>query len=108
MAGHGHGPDTPGDPEPGERKLDGEQRRLREGGLAEARFRRLPTLVGSEDETAQIEAEQGTEPVGAPVEGIAERRLVAVQLGGHPRVLRTLAREEEGDFGAAAQVMASA
>ena len=92
-------PDPPGHPEPGQRVLDGEQRRLGEARLARdaappPRRRRPAGRAASRRSSPRW----GREELGGT--GRARSRktlLVAVEPAAHVGVLRALPREQEGD-----------
>ncbi len=98
MADHRRGADAPLPQQLGEGVFDGEESGLREGRLLQPRG--SLGQVGARrriEDGPQIEPEMGLQLPGALVESAAEGRLGVVEILAHAHVLRTLAREEEGD-----------
>ena len=99
VAEHGARRHAPGLPELGRCVADGEQRRLRQARVEECRFR---CIIGGIQDRPEVQPEQRQQDVRTPVYRLAKHRLAIEQRAAHVRVLRALAREQEGSLAAAA------
>ena len=97
VADRGVGHDAPRHPQAREGVLDDEERRLRVARVGQALVRRVGGAVLRMDDRAQVTADLRLEDGGALVDDLAEERHLAIEVGAHPGVLRTLAREQEDD-----------
>jgi hypothetical protein len=93
VAGHHRGAQAPGGEQLGQCVLEGEQRRLRVGGLRQARAVRF-----GEQHVQQRLGQERLQQTGRFVQRLLERRLRGVQPAAHPGVLRALAGEQEGQL----------
>ena len=96
VADHRRGPHAPAHPQPGQRVLDHEERRLASQ-AAELAVRRLAPAVaaGCSSGGRRSRPRCGARQLGAAVDRLAEDRLGLVQLAAHAGVLRALPGEHE-------------
>ena len=82
-------------PQPGQRVLHGEQRRLRNLGLVQALLCLLCFVGRRENDRFQVQTRLRRDDLETAVELLAEKRLDLVEAPSHPDVLRPLAAEHE-------------
>jgi hypothetical protein len=91
VAEHRAGLHAPRHPELRQRVLDDEQGRLGQPSLCEGLLGNAELIVAGVEQRAQIEIQVWLEDLRAALELLGKRRLVAVEVGGHPHMLRALA-----------------
>ncbi len=95
VAEHGFRSHAPGRPETGQGVLHHEQRGLRHCRLVQTTCRFGLTARGREEDLPQVEVQLRAEALRAAVDLHPERLFRPIQVPGHVRVLRALARKED-------------